>query len=424
MVIEMSGRQRKVFDRLSVKIVAVTAAGLMSVVAWAQAPAAPAYKDGEAPVVTAIQGEKDPAKKLELLKGWEQKFPDSDFKGMRAIMIIQTEAPIAMAGLQPNASAPAAAAAEKAAKDLADNIDSYFSPANKQPATTADQWDQAKKGVNLQAHTVLATIAFNKKTPEGDATAEAEYKKLIELAPEASGGTSYQLGSLILREKKVDRIPEALYYIARGIDATGAGALPPANKKAAEDYLKRAYDGYHGSADGLEDLKKAANAAPMPPAGFHIKSVTEIDKEKQGDEAAFASAHPDIALWRTVRTALTAADGDTYFQGSVKDAGLPPGGDAFKMFTGKIVEVKTGNKELLVNVDSPVGDAVLQFEEPLKGTIDPGTEIKFKGSVDAYTKEPYTLTFKDLGKEDVEGLPAAAFAATPARKPRPPAKKK
>ena len=40
----------------------------MSVVAWAQAPAAPAYKEGEAPVVTAIQGEKDPAKKLDLLK--------------------------------------------------------------------------------------------------------------------------------------------------------------------------------------------------------------------------------------------------------------------------------------------------------------------------------------------------------------------
>ena len=395
----------------------------MSVVAWAQAPAAPAYKEGEAPVVTAIQCEKDPAKKLDLLKGWEQKFPDSDFKGMRAIMIIQTETPIAMAGLQPNAPAAAVAAAEKAAKDLADNIDSYFSPANKQPATTDDQWAQAKKGVTLQVHTVLATLAFNKKTPDGDAAAEAEYKKLIELAPEASGGTSYQLGSLILREKKVDRIPEALYYIARGIDATGPGALPPANKKAAEDYLKRAYDGYHGSADGLEDLKKAAASAPMPPAGFHIKSVTEIDKEKQGDEAAFAAAHPDLALWRTVKTALTAADGDTYFQGSVKDAGLPPG-DTFKMFTGKVVEQKSP-KELVVNVDSPIGDAILQFEEPLKGTIEAGTEIKFKGSVDAYTKEPFTLTFKDLGKEDVEGLPATAFAAAPAvRKPRPPAKKK
>jgi hypothetical protein len=325
--------------------------------------------------------------------------------------------------MQPNASAADQAAGQKAAQDLADNVDKYLSAENKQPTTTDDQWAQIKKGVAMDAYSELAAAAFNQKTPDGDTKAEAAYKKLLEMSPD-SGFAAYQLGVLILRERKVERIPEGLFYVARGVGATGTGALPAGMKGSAATYLQKAYNGYHGSDDGLEDLKKAALASPNPPAGFKIESVTEIDAKKQGEEAKFAAEHPDLALWHTIRTALTAADGQSYFESSVKDAGLPPAEGSFKMFSGKVVEQKSP-KELLVNVDSPAGDAILDFTDPLKGTIDPGTEIKFKGAVDSFNKDPYTLTFKDLDKEDIEGLPATAFTATPtAKKPRPPAKKK
>ena len=92
------------------------------------------------------------------------------------------------------------------------------------------------------------------------------------------------------------------------------------------------------------------------------------------------------------------------------------------MFRAKVIS-QPSPKELLVNVDNLAGDATLKFETPLKGTIDPGTAFKFKGVVDSYVKEPYMLTFT-ADKEDVDGLPASAFAAAPphARR-RPPAKK-
>ena len=91
------------------------------------------------------------------------------------------------------------------------------------------------------------------------------------------------------------------------------------------------------------------------------------------------------------------------------------------MFRAKVIS-QPSPKELLVNVDNLAGDATLKFETPLKGTIDPGTAFKFKGVVESFNKDPYTLVFT-ADKEDVNGLPASAFAAAPPPRRRPAPKK-
>jgi hypothetical protein len=409
-----------VFDRLSKKLAGILTAAVLSAGMLAQAQKAPAVKDqGEYDITQAITKEKDPQKQLELLKQWEQKYPDSDFSGQRSLSIAQAESQVAAKGMAPNAPPADLDAAQKAAQDLADNLDKYLSPANKPANATDDQWKAAHSQLEQQAHTVLATIAMNKKTPTDDAAAEKEFKKVLELSP-GNASAAYTLGTLILRERKVERIPEGLFYIARATEITGPMALNAQGKTAADTYLKKAYAGYHGDEAGLDDVKKAANGSPTMPPGFTIKSVTDIEKEKEGDAAAFAAANPDKALWRQIRGALTAADGDMYFM-QIKDAQVPPAGQAgFTMFRAKIVS-QPSPKEILVNVDNAAGDATLKFENPLKGTFDPGMDIKFKGVVDSFQKEPYMLTFA-AEKEDVDGLPASAFAGAPATpRKRPPA---
>ena len=417
------------FDRLSKKLAGIVAASLLTLsltgaAALAQAPAAkkaPAVKDqGEYDLTQAIQKEKDPQKQLDLLKQWEQKYPDSDFKGMRAVSMAQADSQVAAKGQQPGASPADIDAAQKAAQDLIDNLDKYLAPENKPANATDDVWKQARQTLELQAHTVLGTIAMAKKTPDGDATAEKEFRKVLELSP-GYASIAYTLGTLILRERKVERIPEALFYIARAVEITGPQALTADGKKAAETYLKKAYAGYHGDEGGLDDVKKVALTATFMPPDFKIESVTDIAKKQEGDAAAFAAAHPDIALFRQIRDALKAADGDAYFA-MIKDSAVPPEGGAFAMFNAKVVSQPSPN-EILVNVDNLAGDATLKFETPLKGTVDPGTAFKFKGVIDSYQKDPFTLTFK-AEKEDVEGLPASLFAAAPAKKPRAPVKKK
>ena len=86
------------FDRLSKTVAGIAVAGLFAAVALAQAPApkAPAVKDqGEYDLTQAITKEKDPQKQMDLLKQWEQKYPDSDFKGQRAVTMAQADSQIA-----------------------------------------------------------------------------------------------------------------------------------------------------------------------------------------------------------------------------------------------------------------------------------------------------------------------------------------
>lgn len=387
--------------------------------AQAPAPKAPAVKDqGEYDLTQAIQKEKDPQKQLELLKQWEQKYPDSDFKGMRAVSTAQADSQVAAKGQQPGATPADVDAAQKAAQDLVDNLDKYLAPENKPANATDDVWKQAHQTLELQGHAVLGTIAMGKKTPDGDATGEKEFRKVLELSP-GYATIAYTLGTLILRERKVERIPEALFYIARAVEISGPQALTADGKKAAEAYLKRAYAGYHGDETGLDDVKKVALTATFMPPDFKIESVTDIARKQEGDAAAFAAANPDIALWRQIRTALTAADGDTYFA-MIKDSAVPP--EEIKTFRAKVISQPSPN-QILANVDNLAGDAILKFETPLKGTVDPGTAFKFKGVVESYQKEPYTLAFT-TEKDDVDGLPASLFATAPPKKPRAPVKKK
>lgn len=412
------------FDRLSKTLTGIVAVSLFAGMALAQAPAqapkGPAVKDqGEYDLIQSVTKEKDPQKQLALLRQWEEKYPTSDFKGQRSVSMAQADSQIMAKGSQAGAAAADVDAAQKAADDLVANMDKYLAPENKPANATDDQWKQAKETLNQQAHSVLASIAMAKKTPEGDAAAEKEFKKVLDASP-GSAATAYTLGTLILREKNVARIPEALFYIARAVGISGPQALNAQGKQAAESYLEKAYAGYHGDNGGLDDLKKVAMTAATMPADLKIESVTDIQKKQEGDAAAFASAHPDIALWRQIRGALTAADGDTYF-GTVKDSEIPGGANGVTMFSGKVVS-QPSPKELLVNVDNATGDVTLRFEGPLKGTIDPGTDMKFKGVIDSMTKDPYNLVLT-VDKEDVDGLPASAFTATTPRKRAAPKKK-
>ncbi len=411
------------FDRLSkILFVGLLAVSVVPASAWAQAPAAakkgPQVKDqGEYDIAQAAAKETDPLKKLDLLHQWEQKYPDSDFKGTRDLQIAQAESQIAAKALQPNASPADIAAAQKAAQDLADNLGKYMAPENKPAAATDAQWTQAKSQIEQQAHAALAAVYVANKD---DAKAEAEYRKILAMDPN-SAATAYQLGILIYKSKNVARFPEAFFWIARSIEITGPEALTASGKAAADKYLQQAYAGYHGDATGLDDLKKVAMTATALPPDLKIKSIQEIETEKAGDAAAFSAAHPDIALWRQIRDALKADGGDAYFT-QVKGSEIPPQDGAFKMFTGKVISQPTP-KEVLLNLDNPAGDVTLRFPDALKGTpLDPGTEVKFKGVVEEFTKEPYNLVLS-VDKDDVEGIPASAFVGATTKR-RPAGKKK
>jgi hypothetical protein len=170
--------------------------------------------------------------------------------------------------------------------------------------------------------------------------------------------------------------------------------------------LKANYINYHGDTSGMTDLITQAGGAALPPYNLQLLSAQQIANQNQREHAAWAQEHPDLNIWETIKDTLD-QKGDDYFSGSLKGVGLPP--TDYKgppLFKGTVVSVLSP-KQILVNIDNAAGDAILKFDENLKGDIPPGTELRFKGVVDAWTKTPsYIVTLEILDpKTDIAGLP-------------------
>jgi hypothetical protein len=435
--IREAGGKKNVFHRslkATLGVVAIAALAANGVLAQQQAqpqagaaPAAsggqPQWKDqGEYDVATAAQKATDPQKKIEALKQWEQKYPESAFKNQRLLMQAQAYDQLALAAY--GKTDPAVLdSGQQAAQTLIDNLDNYFAPSVKPANVTDQQWADAKKTMQIQGLSVLGYVAMMKKD---DPTAEKNFKALLQIDPN-NAQASYWLGSVIMRQRKVERYSEGLYEIARAISVTGPTALNAQTKAAAQDYLKKAYVGYHGDDKGLDQLMQQASASALPPEGFHVDSVTDVQNKQFANAAEFKKAHPDVALWREIKTALTGDTGDSYFQ-QVKGSEVPPEkdneGNPIGMFNAKVVSVN--GKELVANVDNAGGDATLKFEHPVNTKIiQTGADFKFKGVIDSFTKDPYMLTFTITDpKTDISGLPPGSFSAAPSTRRRPAARHK
>jgi tetratricopeptide (TPR) repeat protein len=373
----------------------------------AEAPARAALSwidEGESDIGVGAAKEKDPAKKLELLKQWEQQYPNSEFRNQRTFMTASALMEVLLAA---NGSADAAVldAGRKAGLQLVEHFTEYFGESVKPSSTTSDLWVKARRASELQVHTVLAYIAQARKNDE---TVEAELRKALAVDPEQAL-TSYQLGATILREmatnNELTRYSEAIYDIARALAITGPNALSPEARAAAENALKESYGSYHGSTDGLEELMRLVGSSVLPPPGFHIVSVGEGNETRQMAQmhAAWAAAHPELDLWETTKTALL-EHGDVYFA-KLHDDAAP----AFRMIQATVVAQPSANR-LIVNVDNiAAGDAILKFDGDNVGAVRPGTRIQFTGLVDSYTPDPYVLTFIIRNpKVDIVGLDTAS----------------
>lgn len=417
------------------------AAGLIAMPLLAQAPQKQKkVKDqGEYDIYTAVTKETDPNKQIQLLQTWKEKYPDSDYKEDRAAMIAQDYAKLGkpaeaikaaqdvLASDPKNltclviivnnairvnpATAESLIAGEQAANALTNsqNLDSMKPPGVKDP-----DWDAAKAQISQIAQTTLGWVKMQQK--QNDA-AEAAFRKVLQTNPK-NGQVAYWLGTILYAEKK---FAPALFEFARASTLPAAdGGLPDAARQGAESFLERAYKGYHGSDEGLDNLKKMAATSALPPDDLKIASITDIAANQQKADEDFLAAHPDIKLWRELRDALKGDGGEAYFNEHVKDALIPPQEGAFKQFKAKLVSMENP-KELIVSVDDtdgPNGDATLVFEAPVRGKLDPGAEIDFSGVPQSYAKDPYNIKFT-VDRKNVTGLPTG-----PAPTRRPPVKKK
>ncbi len=294
---------------ISLVAIAALAAGL-----HAQAPAAaPA---GAAPQKSAknwkdtaeydlysaiIKPDATPASRLQNLDKWKAGYPQSDYADTRqkiylityqalnnhraafdiAVEILKTD-PNDLASIQEilgyiralmpqDAKAPLSAqnkadleTAEKVARYLLANADAVFAADKKPQGATDAQWAQAKPTMEKFAQFTLGYIGVEQKD---NAKAETELVKTLQTDP-TNAQASYMLATLLLGEQKEhpDKMPFALFEYARSAVYDGPGALDAKTRGSVDNFLTtKAYTTYHGSAEGLPELKTLAKTNALPP---------------------------------------------------------------------------------------------------------------------------------------------------------------
>ncbi len=398
------------------------------------------WKDrAEYDLYEAISKETAPAKRLELLNQWKEKYPSSEFSDVRQQVYMATYSQmgrgsdaLTAAGeildkdpnnLQALSSALTAiftvqkpspenlGVAEKAANTVLSNLDTLFAT-DKKPANVKDaDWETAKKNLHVYAQNALGYVAWQRKDYQ---KAETEFTKSLQLEPN-QGQVSYWLSVVILAERDPKKYPTALFHYARAAAYDGPGALNAAGRQTVMQQFQQTFNTYHG--DDKADMERviaAAKSSALPPPNFDILSKADIARSKIEQENKLKEENPSLALWVSLKQALTGDQAQSYFDEHMKDTAIP------MEFKGKLIEAKpeTNPKELVLAIqDGMTPDATLVFETPLKGKMDPGADLSFKnGIATSYTSSPYMVTFK-LEKDDLSGWKGAP---APAAKPKAP----
>jgi tetratricopeptide (TPR) repeat protein len=397
------------------------------------------WKDrAEYDLYDAITKDTNAKTRLEKLQQWEKQYPQTEWLVERRTLLVTTYVQLNQAKEATEAAKQLVAAdpknftglyyimyftqvvygqtkaqdaldqGEQAANTIVSNIDTP------PPGVTAEQWAKLRPDIELLAHVNLGFIAMSRT--KWDA-AEAEFQKSLQLSPN-NGQVDYWMGFVITSGKKVERIPIAMFYYARAGVYEGPGALDPASRGKAIDYVKQKYKNYHGSDEGFNELIAAAKSSPTPPNDLKIVDAVSVEKQQFANEEEWTKAHPQEALWKSVKAALTGPDGATYFSTSMKDSQVPK-------LKAKVVSLQPALKPKTILValqdgtnNTETADATLKFEAALPGKVDPGTELTFEGVPESYTASPLMVVF-NVDKEKLHGWTGKNAAPAPVHhKPR------
>ena len=411
---------------------AVIALGSLATLAVVAQDQKKQWKDrAEYDLFDSASKEQNPTTKLGILNNWKQKYPGSDFKVDRQEMVMTTYQAMGNAKEMLNAakelvaldpknvkglywmnlltvslqdkSPEALDTGDNAAKGLLAALPAFFDPAKKPATTSDDDWKKSRTDMETIAHRTMGWTAMQRGQNEA---AEKEFLAVLQNNPNDAEAALWT-GTVIAKQRKLEKYTAALYEIARAAYQEGQGALLPAARTNLQAYLEKTYINFHGDKGGLPELIELAKKSALPPADFKVESKDEI-LAKQEEE--LKKTNPQLALWIKIKQELSGPDGRKYFEGRLKGAAIPGGAGGVQKFKATVVSTAPEKKPTMVIAgisSKDMSEVTLKFEKPLAAIPEKGTEIEFSGSPSAFTADPQMLTF-DVSPEDVTGLPKPA----------------
>jgi tetratricopeptide (TPR) repeat protein len=417
---------------------------------WGQAKE-PQWKDrAEYDLYDSILKAQDNNTKLGLLQSWAQKYPQTDYLEARHQLTVQTyqalgkgkemmEAAKKMAADSPksffalywinlltvslNETSPAALAdGEKYANAFLGIMDETFDPSKRKAEVSEEAWKKERATMESLAYRALGWTAMSANKHE---VAEKNFEEALKRNP-ADAQAALWAGTVIARQRKIEKQSHALFYFARAAAFDGPGSLPQAARDQVMRSFEKNYINFHGGKDKMEDVVALAKANAVAPADFKIMSQDEI---LQAQEKELESSNPQLAVWVKMKRGLGGPGGSAYFESSVKDSQIPGGievgGQKITKLKGTVVSSTPPNprattvKEVVLGISqAEMSEATLRFETP-QGKIEPGTVLEFSGVPVSFTADPFMVVF-EVEPADVVGWPKPV---APVKRPAPAAKK-
>jgi hypothetical protein len=389
--------------------------GVLAILTFCLQPALAAGKwtdRNEYDLVLTIRAEAAPRKRLALLDQWKAKYPKTELQEVRQELYLSAwqslgDSPRMLAVAREMISGSAdnlvglywytllvpeakevtpdlLAAGEKAARQLLAGLDKLPVSGQKRRAE-----------VEFLAYRALGWIQWQRADYPA---AEAEFSKCLQQDPNRAEISAWMGTVMVLDKQPGNQVP-ALWHLARAASYRDTGALPDGQRRQLTPVLERLYTTWHGESAGLDQLRIAAAAAPFPPAGFDIESASAAALRKQDEE--LTRTNPQLASWIRIRRHLEAPDGDAYFA-TLRNTPLP------MRLKGTLIRATPAGKpnELALGVgDATAEEVILKVDPAFPSSAEPGAVLEFEGTVEAYTKAPFTLTVL-ASPDKIEGWPA------------------
>lgn len=267
------------------------------------------------------------------------------------------------------------------------------------PANVPDEdFKKQKDELEITLHQTLAFVADKKKD---DAAKADELRKIVSLNPN-NAAALYNLG-VADHTMKPPKDDEAIWAIARAVNITGPGALPPGDQAKIKEYLSTLYSNVHGTEDGLEDLSKQAASSPSFSPDFHVKTREEISAAEPSPTPTPQAAKRELSVKAEELSSYDAIQ--KYLQ-----AGGQKADDTWELLKGsqltlpgKVIGAAPAARpktvQLAVAPELQNQDARFDVEvtlaAPSAKAIAKGDNKTFEGTVDSYRAKPFLLKLVD-----------------------------
>ena len=354
--------------------------------------------------------EHDAAKRLETLGTWSQEYTETSLGKLRAQLYLQAYreagrtpdaveaaekllkmAPEDFSALYTLASfAPALGdvsdgaldRAERAAHALLDGgIEAQFDAAKRPESVSAEAWGNARRESRATSLRTLGWIAMQRKQ---HAEAEGRLVESLKVEPE-SAQASYWLAQSVLAQRDPAKNELAFFSLARASALTGAGALPAESREKIQAYLKKTYQAFAGTLDGLDELQRLAADTPLPPES--MPRILSAEERQVQEAKQFCEAKPLECAYRTLRSALEGQGGEgvwTDLRGKV----TPP----MRLY---VVGNEPAERPLALRLAPTKGgkaEVVLQLENRLREALPVGRAVTVEGVAAELARHPFLLT--------------------------------